>query len=159
MSFSTLLIRTVGLGATALSAYEINNKSREHGSYETRQNVADSLGDLYLKHTVGGDGTEFTEKLKEGYMEWRMDDKHIPALYYLKNRVTGYIHGFAEHLIPLALGVGAMLAYSESKASIYKGFVPKPIAGLCAIGLGLMGIGGFAKNVLGWHNEHPKGFS
>ena len=159
MSFSTLLIRTVGVGATALSAYEINNKSREHSSYETRENIAEDLTDLYIKHTVSGDGSEMTEKLKEGYMEWRMNDKHIPALQYIKNRFMGYVHGTLEHIVPLVLGVGAMFAHSESKLAIYKGGVPKPIAGLCAIGLALMGAGSFTKNVLGWRNEHPGGFS
>lgn len=158
MVFSTALIRTVGLGATALSLYEINNKSKEHGSFETRENVAEDLTDIYLKHTVSGDGSEFTEKLKEGYEEWRMNDKHVPAVYYAKNRFMGYVHGVAEHIIPLALGVVAMLAHSDSAAAIYKGKVPKPIAGIAAVALGLIAAGSFTKNVLGWRSEHPKAF-
>lgn len=159
MSFSTLLIRTVGLGATAISAYEINNKSREHGSFETRENVAQDLTDIYLKHTSGGNGSELTEELKKEYMGWRMDDTHIPSLYYVKNRTTGYGHGILENILPLALGLGALFARSSSKLALYKGFMPKPIAGLCAIALGVLGVGSFTKNVLGWRNEHPGGFS
>jgi len=159
MSFSTLLIRSVGVAGTALSIYEINNKSREHASFETRENVATDLTDILIKHNVSGDGSEFTEKLKEGYMDWRMNDKHIPALYYIKNRAMGYVHGFMSQLLPLALGVGAMMAHSNAENPIYRGKIPKPLAGICAIGLGVLAVGNFTKNVLGWRNEHPGGFS
>lgn len=158
MSFSTLLIRTVGIGATALCLRETHVASQEYAAYETRENVAKDLSDLYLKHTVSTDGSVLTEDLKERYKEWRMNDRHIPAIQYVKNRVVGYLHGFAQNLIPLVLGVGAMFAVSNSKIPIYRGSVPKPIAGVCAIALGVIGLGSFTKNVLGLRSDYPKGF-
>lgn len=158
MSFSTLLIRATGIGATALCLSETHVKSKEHASYETRENIAEDLSDLYLKHSVSTDGSVFTENLKERYKEWRLNDRHIPAIQYVKNRVVGYLHGLAQNIIPLALGVLAMFAVSNSKVPIYRGSVPKPIAGACAVVLGLIGLGTFTKNVLGWRSDHPKGF-
>ncbi len=158
MSFSTLLIRTVGIGSTALCLRETHIASQEYAAYSTREEVAQNMSDLYLKHNVTTDGSTVTEDLKERYLEWRMNDRHIPAIQYIKNRVIGYLHGFAQNIIPIALGVGAMFAVSESKIPVYRGSVPKPVAGICAIALGLIGLGSFTKNVLGWRSDYPKTF-
>ena len=158
MSFSTFLTRSVGAATVGMSLYEMNCKSREHAVFETREHTAKSLTDMYIKHNTTTDGYSHTEKMKEKYREWALDDNHIPNIQYAKNRVTGFGHGLLENLIPLGLGVGALMANSTSKLRIYKGFVPKFIAGGCAIVAGLLAVTNFSKNVLGIGNGHPPGF-
>lgn len=160
MSFSTFLIRAVGIGATAISAREAHIWSQKNATYKTRDNLANNLSDLYINQTVATDGSVMTENLKKDYMQWRMNDRHIPALQYIGNRINGYISGVVQNIVPLALGLGAMFSASQSnsKWAIYKGSIPKPIAGACAIALGLIGIGSVTKNVLGWRSDYPKGF-
>jgi len=158
MSFSTFLVRSVGVGATALTLREINLKSKEHAAFETREEVAENLTDLLIKHTVNGDGTELTEKMKEKYFEWRMDDNNVSYLQYFKNRIGGLGHAFVEHIVGLGLSVAAICTYSSSKNRFYKGFVPKPVAVGCLALMGIFAATGFTRNVLGWGSNHPKGF-
>lgn len=158
MSFSTFLIRSVGAATVGLSAYEINSKSQRHAVYTTRENTAKSLTDLYIKHNTTTDGHILTEKMKGKYREWSLDDNHITNIQYAKNRVTGIGHGLLENILPLGLGIGALMASSSSKLRIYKGFVPKIIAGGCAAVAGLLAVTNFSKNVLGIGNGHPPGF-
>ena len=99
MSFSTLAIRTVGIVGTALTLKEINGHSKEHASYETREKMAENLTDLLIKHNVNTDGTELTNELQKHYMEWRMDDKTIPTIQYVKNRVSGFGHALMTYAI------------------------------------------------------------
>jgi len=158
MSFSTFIIRSIGAATVGLSIYEMNHKSREHAVFETREHTAKHLTDLFIKHNSSTNGHMSTEIMKDKYREWVMDDNYIPNIQYAKNRVTGVGHGFIENIIPLALGVGAMMASSTSKLRVYKGFVPKVIAGACAIGIGFLALTNFSKNVLGIGNGHPPGF-
>jgi len=55
MSFSTFAIRTVGVVGTALTLKEINTHSKEHASYHTREQMAENMTDLLLKHSVSTD--------------------------------------------------------------------------------------------------------
>jgi len=89
-----------------------------------------------------------------------MDDTTIPKVQYIKNRVSGLFHAVLSFALPLGLAATAMLAKSNStsKLRLYKGYVPKVVAGAAAVGLGLLAVGSFTKNVLGWGKDHPKGF-
>jgi hypothetical protein len=158
MSFSTFLIRSVGAATVAMSAYEINHKSKEHALYATREHTAKNLTDLFIHHNTHTNGHMHTEMMKDKYREWIMDDNYIPHAQYTKNRITGFGHGFIENIIPLGLGIGALMASSASRLRIYKGFVPKPLAAGCAIVAGLLAANSFYKNVLGKGHSHPPGF-
>ncbi|MEI8377945.1 MAG: hypothetical protein WCF95_05345 [bacterium] len=158
MSFSTFLIRSVGAATIGLSLYEMNYKSKEHAVYGTREDTAKHLTDLYLKHNTSTDGHISTERMKDRYREWAMDDTYGPNLQYAKNRTVGFKHGFMANIIPLALGVGALMAHSTSRLAVYKGFVPKIVSGCCAIAIGLFAANNIYKNVLGLGRSHPPGF-
>lgn len=150
MSFSTIAIRTVGIGATALSLHEMNVKSKEHATYKTRDDVADGLTDLILKHNVNTNGSEFTESLKEHYLERRLNDNYVPTAHYIKNRVVGFIHGLTENIVPLTLGLGAMLCASDSKSKLrlYKGWMPKWASATCAATLGALALISIKRDVM-----------
>ncbi len=158
MSFSTFLIRSVGAATVGITAYEINYKSKEHAVYETRENTANYLSDLFIKHNVASNGHIHTEKMKEKYREWIMNDNYIANIQYSKNRISGLGEGILNNIIPMVLGIGALMAQSTSKASLYKGFVSPQLAGFCAVGLGFLAAVNFAKNVLGLEHSDPPGF-
>lgn len=158
MSFSSILIRSIGAATLGVTAYEINYKSKEHAVFETRQNTADYMSDLYVKHNAASDGHIHTEKMKEKYRDWVMDNNYVANVQYSKNRVSGVGEGLLSNIIPLALGFGALMAQSSSKVSLYKGFVPPAIAGICAVGIGFLAVANFVKNVLGFEHSEPPGF-
>ena len=158
MSFSTFLIRSVGAVAVGITAYEINYKSKEHAVYETRKDTAEYLSDIYLKHNTSSNGQIHTEKMKEGYREWAMDNNYIANVQYSKNRALGLGHSILNNIIPMVLGIGAFMAQSDAIKTPYKGFVPKPIAAGFAVVLGVLFASNFVKNVLGWEHSDPPGF-
>lgn len=158
MSFSTSLIRTVGLATVGLAAYEVNHMSKEYAVYKTRENTAAFMTDLYMKHNINSDGSMHTENMKAKYREFIMNDNYITNFRYFKNRILGFGEGLLENCVSIGLGAAAIMSVSTSKNSIYKGLIPKPLAGACAAVAVLFGATNFYKNVLGMGHSNPNGF-
>lgn len=155
MAISTFLIRTVGLGGAALVGYDTLKMSQRRAMYETRDEISGDLTDILVKNTVNGNGSQLTENMKKRYMKWRMDDNLIPTLEYAKNRVGSTIEAVTLNVAGLGLALCALGAKSSSKWRGYKGFIPKPVAGVAAIALGVLGVANFSKNVLGIGQDNP----
>lgn len=158
MSISTFLIRSIGLGATALTAYNISQDAHEKAVLKTRYQIGNDLEKILLTHTANSDGNPITEKMKKGYFNWRLNDPYIPKLQFIKNKIGAYCENTMQKIVPLSLGIAAMCCYNPSKFRLIKGFVPKPIAALCAIGSVVAGASSIARNVFGWRNTPPQGF-
>lgn len=156
MSVPTFLIRTVGLGAAALVGYDTHQMAKRRAKYATRNDVSENLTDILVRNISTGTGSQVTELMKDKYATFRMDDSTIPRLQYLKNRIGTSVEAIALNAVGLGLAATALLAKSTSKVRLYKGIVPKPVAAAAAIGLGILGAGSFAKNVLGWgRTDYP----
>lgn len=158
MSISTILIRSIGLGATAITAYNINQDAKERAVLKTRYQIGSDMERLLLTHTANSDGNALTEKMKQGYFNWRLDDPYIPKIQYTKNKISAYFENTMQRIIPLTLGIAAMCCYNPSKIKLFKGFIPRPIAGLCAIGSIVAGLSSIKRNVFGWNSSPPRGF-
>lgn len=149
MGISTFLIRSIGVGATALVGYDTLRMSKRRATYQTRQDISDDMTDILMRNISSGNGSELTERMKTSYMKIRMDDNIIPTLQYAKNRVGKTVESLAFNALSLGLAVCAMGAKSTSKLKLYKGFMPNKLAAISAIALGLIGATNVTSNVIG----------
>jgi hypothetical protein len=172
-SKSTYLAGLVGLVSLGVLTYD----SYEHGksSYrkKTKENLADSITDVYGIHMITGGNSSSTEKMKDWWRRRKLDSKG--PIYLVTVVIPGLI-GTAvgevlKNILPLALIGGALFSgkieNKISKSSLLKRLHNSPSAvnvgnklkgkvGLiCAALIGLQSFKGFFTDVMGIGKENP----
>ncbi len=172
-SKSTYLATFIGLASLGI----LSSDSYEHGKTKyrekIRENLADSITDVYGKHMITGGNSHSTEELKNWWRIRRLDSKG--PMYLLTIVIPGLIAtGLGEllrNILPLALIGGALfgskIENKISNSSALKSLHNSPslvkvgqklkgkFALLCAALIGIQAFKGFFTDVIGFGKENP----
>lgn len=142
-SVSNILVKTAGIGALGLVAYDSHNAGKiEAGAYQktvkSKSLAQNAIDDLTLS-----DPSIVKQKVKGKIFQFNLDE-NLSGFF---TSIAGYIKGFASmtvsNVIPMGLALGTVL--SPSKTLLSKTF-----------GVGLLAYGAvfLAQEVLGIGKEH-----
>ncbi len=169
-AYATTIIGLASLGILTSDSYEhAKSKYRK----KIRENLSDSIADVYGKHMITGGNSHSLEKMKDWWRMRRLDSNG--PMYMLTIAIPGLIAtGLGEllrNILPLALIGGALfggkIENKISNSSALKSLHNSPalvnagqklkgkFALLCAALIGLQAFKGFFIDVIGFGKENP----
>ncbi|MFA6989395.1 MAG: hypothetical protein WC197_04935 [Candidatus Gastranaerophilaceae bacterium] len=109
MSVGNIISKAIGVGSLAIIGYEITANSRREARQKTIEEDTNLLTDVFVnKQTSGYSGT-IIEKLKTLFANATLDSKIWKSLLTIKNTITSFIENTVSSIVPIGLGIGALL--------------------------------------------------
>lgn len=114
MSNNNLLIRipstAIGIAGGALAAYSTVVDGGRKGHEKTKEELAETYTDMYIKNLSSSRASHLLEKVKNYVAETRMDSNFYPFIYGVKNSIIGWTEELIENTPPLVLSAAAIFA-------------------------------------------------
>ncbi len=136
------LIKGVGLGALGLVAYDAHYIGKLESDIYATEKDGKSAGKYLNNAMYSNNMSPIEDKVRDFSLKMELDQSYKRFF----NSIIGYVKGFVgmliEHVVPLGLGLGALLSKGK-------------FAKISAAGLGVYSIYEILKNFFGWGT--PKG--